>query len=266
MLRNLNSLLGHKIQATDGELGKVDEFYFDDMTWYIRYMVAETGGWLSGRKVLISTAALRAPDWKSKTFPVALTRKKVLKSPDIDTRKTVTRQHELELHKHYAWPLYWGEGFYAGGMSGGLLFPPTREEGENRPDAADSEAREETHLQSTRAVTGYRIHAADGAIGHVTDYIIDDGKWNILYLVADTGTWLPGRKVLVSPHWIECVDWETSEVFVDLTRDAIRKSPEFDPSQPVSVDYESALHDHYGRPKFETFVNRALASPRGKNR
>jgi len=265
MLRNINSLIGHKIQATDGELGKVDEFYFDDRTWDIRYMVVKTGSWLSERKVLIVPAAMKAPDWKSKTFPVALTREQVRNSPDIDTDKTVTRLHELELHKHYAWPLYWGEGFYAGSMSGGTLFPPTKEEEEKAIKKEQQAPPEEPHLQSTRGVTGYRIHAADGPIGHVEDFIADDLRWIIRYLVAGTGTLLPGRKVLVSPHWIERVDWDTSEVFADLTRAAIQASPEFDPAQPVSEDYESALYDHYGRPRFEN-AQKIPASHRGRKR
>ena len=266
MLRNINGLTGHKIHAADGEIGKVDDFLFDDETWDIRYMVADTGGWLSGRKVLIAPAALKVHDWRGRTFPVALTREQVRSSPDIDTEKTVTRQHELELHRHYAWPLYWGDGFYAGGMSGGTLFPPALEEDEEAK--GNGPTMEETHLQSTRAVAGYRLHAADGLIGHVEDYIIDDGKWLIRYLVAGTGNWLPGRKVLISPHWIERVDWETSEVFVDLTRLAVKASPGFDPSVPVSEDYESELYDHYGRPKFEeaALQNRKAMPPRKKTK
>lgn len=257
MLRNINSLTSHGILAADGEIGRVAEFFFDDRTWAIRYMVAETGGWLSGRKVLISPTALKRPDWGAKTFPVALTRAQVAGSPDIDTQKTVTRRHELELHAHYAWPLYWGDGFYAGSMSGGALFPPASGK-EELP--ADKQPAEETRLQSTRAVAGYRLHAADGPIGHVRDYIIDDEKWLIRYLVARTGNWLPGRQVLISPHWIERVDWETSEVFVDLTREAVKESPPFNPALPVSADYESDLYDHYGRPKFEDAVNRTAAT------
>ena len=246
MLRNINSLTGHRIQATDGEIGKVDEFYFDDQTWDIRYMVVDTGNWLAGRKVLISPAALRAPDWKAKTFPVALTRERVYNSPDIDTDAAVSRRHELELHKHYAWPIYWGDGFYAGSMSGGTLFPPVAGE-EEEQDADAERALAETHLQGTRGVTGYRLHAVDGPIGHVVDFIIDDEQWIIRYLVAATGAWLPGRKVLISPNWIESVDWETSEVFVDLSREAVKNSPVLDASKPVHVDYEGKLYDHYGR-------------------
>ncbi len=249
MLKNINGLLGHKLQAEDGELGSVDEFYFDDRTWDIRYLVADTGGWLGGRKVLIAPVALKAPDWDAKTFPVKLTREQVKNSPDIDTRKTVSRRHELELYKHYAWPLYWGESFYAGSASGAPMLPDPGLEEERKPEPIPPE---DAGLQGTRAVTGYKLHAADGVIGHVEDFIIDEEAWTIRYLVADTGLWLPGRKVIISPHWIERVDWGTSEVYVDLTREAVRQSPGFDPAVPVSEDYESALYDHYGRPKFET--------------
>lgn len=250
MLRNVNGLTGYRIHATDGELGKVAEFYFDDRDWRIRYLVVSTGGWLSGREVLISTAALKAPDWKSKTLPVALTLEQVRNSPDIDTKKTVTRRHELELHRHYTWPLYWGEGLYGSGMSGGMLIPTAGERERAVEDAPPArETDEEARLQSTRAVTGYGLHASDGPIGHVEDYIIDDEKWTIRYLVADAGIWLAGRKVLISPHWVGRVDWETSEIFVDLTREAVRNSPGVDPAVPVSEDYESRLYDHYGRPK-----------------
>ncbi len=267
MLRDINGLKGLTIHATDGELGEVDDFCFDDQTWNLRYLVVRTGGWLAKRKVLISTAALkREPDWRARALPVLLTREQVRNSPDIDADKTVTRLHELELHRHYAWPLYWGEGFYAGSMSGGTLFPENPEAEERAGATQDRETPPETHLQSTSAVTGYRLHAADGTIGHVENFIIDDAKWAIRYLVAGTGNWLPGRQVLVSPHWIESVDWETSEVFVDLTRLAIEASPQYDPSQPVSEDYEGELYDHYGRPKLERAAGRAPAAPRSGRR
>ena len=247
MLRNINSLIGHKIHATDGELGKVDEFYFGDKTWNIRYMVVETGNWLLGRKVLISPAALKAPDWGSKTFPVSLTREQVRNSPNIDTKKTVSRQHEIELQKYYAW----GESYYTGGMFGGAMFPQLSDEAQKPVTGASAQPKEDTHLRGTRAVTGYKLHAIDGTIGHVEDYMIDDGKWIIRYIVADAGLWLPGHKVLISPHWIKSVSWETSEVFVDLSQAGISNSPEFDASKPVNENYENVLYDHYGRPRLD---------------
>lgn len=250
MLRNINGLIGQAIQATDGELGKADEFYFDDRTWQIRYLVVDTGNWLAGRKVLISPAAFKRPDAGPGPFPVALTREQVRNSPDIDTKKTVSRQNELELHEYYSWPMYWGGGFYAGGMIPGVPAPVAFEE--TAEAAAAGQDKENPHLRGTGAVTGYGLHAADGPIGQVEDFITDISGWTIRYLVADVGLWLPGKKVLISPHWIERVAWETSEIFVNLSREAVRKSPEFDPAHPVSENYESVLFDHYGRPRLES--------------
>jgi sporulation protein YlmC with PRC-barrel domain len=248
MIRNINSLIGYKIHATDGELGKVDEFYFDNKSWNIRYMVVETGNWLLGRKVLISPAALKTPDWTSKVFPVALTREQVRNSPDIDTKKTVSRLHEIELQKHYTWPVYWDGAMNPGGMHGGVPFPALREETDKAEEEAPAQrAQEDPYLRGTRAVTGYRIHAMDGPIGHVEDYLVDDKNWNIRFLVVDIGVWLPGRKVLVSPDRIKSVNWGVSEVFTDLSRAAISTSPEFDPSKLLSEDYAGVLFRHYGK-------------------
>lgn len=253
MLRNVNSLVGYAIRATDGDLGKVDEFYFDDQTWTIRYLVAETGTWLSGRKVLLSPAALGEPDWKSETFGANLTMEQVRSSPDLDTAKTVSRQHEVDLSGHYAWPLYWGSELSTGGVFGTVpLGPLGYEKPEAKDLASDPDRHDDPHLRSTRSVAGHHLHATDGDLGQVEDYIIDDETWRVRFLVVNTGSWLPGRSVLISPHWITSVEWGESKVIVDLSREAIKGSPQFDPLQPVSVDYEGNLHDYYGRPARET--------------
>lgn len=249
MLRNVNGLVGYTIRATDGDLGAVREFYFGDQTWTIRYLVVETGSWLSGRKVLLSPAALSEADFESRTFRANLTMEQVRNSPDIDTAKPVSRQHEIDLSAHYAWPMYWGSGLSTGGMYG--VAPPSPlmvEESEADEEAAVAQDHDDPRLRSTRAVTGYHIHATDGDLGRVEDYIIDDETWHVRFLVVDTGNWLPGRSVLISPHWIKSVEWEEAKVIVDLSREEIKGSPEFDPYQPVSADYEGKLHDYYGRP------------------
>ena len=248
MLRNVNSLVGYAIRATDGDLWKVDEFYFDDQTWTIRYIVVETGTWLSGRKVLLSPVALGEHDWESRTFGANLTMEQVRNSPDIDTAKPVSRQHEVDLSWYYAWPMYWGSGFSMGGMYGTApLGPLIYEKTDTKDDASAPESHDDPHLRSTRSVAGCHIDATDGEIGHVEDYIIDDQSWMLRFLVVDTGNWLPGRRVLMSPHWIRRVEWGESKVIVDLSREAIERSPEFGPLQPVSADYEGKLHDYYGR-------------------
>lgn len=246
MQRSVNNLVGYTISAKDGELGKVNEFYFDDLTWSIRYLVVDTGNWLSERKVLIPHAALGITDWKSRTFQVNLTMEQVRNSPDIETEKTVSRQHEIELFNHYGLPVYWGNVFNDGPI-GMVPFAPiidkkTLKEEEN----SAKKLHDNPHLRSTKNVEGYHIHANDGDIGHVEDYIVDDEKWNLCFLIVDTHNWLPGRKVLISPRWINRIDWDESKVYVNLSQESIKNSPEFDPSQPIGKDYERELFNHYG--------------------
>ncbi len=124
MKRTIKNLMGFTMGATDGEIGKVKDFYFDDVTWTIRYLVVETGNWLSNRKVLISPEALLQVDWANETFPVNLTKEQIKKSPDVDTDQPVSRQHEMELYTHYPWTNYWGGGIWAGGMgTAGMMMP-----------------------------------------------------------------------------------------------------------------------------------------------
>ncbi len=244
MKRSVNSLVGYTIKAKDGELGKVSEFYFDDLTWSIRYLVVETGNWLNERKVLIPHSALGTTDWESKTFQVNLSMKQIRNSPDFESKKTVSRQHEIKLYTHYGLPVYWDSVFYDGvGM--GPYVPimetiPIKEEKKSAKKSPD-----DPHLRSTDKVEGYYIHANDGEIGHVEDYIVDDEKWKIRFLVVDTTNWLPGRKVLILPRWITRIDWGESKVYVNLSLESIKNSPEFDSSKPVDMIAERELLDHY---------------------
>jgi sporulation protein YlmC with PRC-barrel domain len=248
MLRNVKSLTGFTMGATDGEFGKVEEFYFDDESWTARYLVVKTGGWLFGRKVLISPVALEKPDLENKIFPVRLTMEQIKNSPDIDTEKPVSRQQEIDLHSHYEWPFHnsAGIGFYGGIGTMGMMDSRIPFEDMISEKYADDHLTD-PHLRGTREVTGYDIHAIDGTIGEVEDFIIDDETWAIRFMVVDTGTWLPGKKVLISPKWINKVNWAESSVDVDLSVDAVKDSPEYDPSLPIPEAYEVNLYIYYGR-------------------
>jgi hypothetical protein len=247
MLTNITFLKGLAIHATDGELGTVDEFYFDDETWAIRYLTVETGGWLGGRQVLISPFSILHTDWPAKRLDVALTKKQVQNSPDINTHQPVSRQHEAEYNLYYGYPYYWGGPY----MWGPAYYPgewataPT----ELMPDTTRGES-PDSHLRSTKAVTGYRIDATDGEIGHVDGFVLDDEAWAIRYIEVATRNWLPGKKVLVSPAWIERVSWMDSEVYIALSREAIESAPEYLRSRPLTREYENRLYAHYGRPPY----------------
>jgi hypothetical protein len=244
MLRSLKELQGYKALSLDGPIGNVHDFYLDDRIWGIRYLVVDLGGWLPGRKVLISPAALSQPDWEVQMFPLKLTKKEIESSPSIDIDKPISRQRQAELHRHYQWPMYW----HASGMpvAGGVIAQPdvaAEKEDEHTEEQGDP------RLRSTREVLGYHIQASDGEIGHVEDFIVEDTNWAINYIAVDTRNWLPGRKVLISPQWIEQIKWLERSVYIDLSQETIRNSPEYDPSTPVNREYEARLYDYYGRPK-----------------
>jgi hypothetical protein len=246
MLRSLDELRGYVLSGRDGEIGRSKDFLFDDALWVVRYMVADTGKWLPGRRVLISPVALGRSDWTNRRLAVDLTRESIKQSPSIERDAPVSRLYEKRLFRHYGWPIYWG----GGGVWGAYQLP--RELAAERPLAEipdDPDDPERSHLRSVKEVTGYRIQATDGEIGHVEDFIADDSTWAVLFMVVDTRNWLPGRKVLVAPHWIQSVDWAESTVGVEMTRQRVKESPVFDPSEPVNRDYVERLYDYYGRPR-----------------
>jgi hypothetical protein len=258
MLRSTNDLRGYTLRATDGEIGKVDDFLFDDEQWTIRYMVANTGGWLTGRLVLISPIVLGNVDWEAKTLAVKLTRTQVEQSPDIATDQPVSRQREQELAQYYGYFPYWGgAGLWGAGMVpyavGGPvvppLAPPAGTTATERALSSTAIEHGDQHLRSTREVAGYHIHARDGELGHVDDFIVDDETWAMRYMVIDTRNWWPGKHVLVAPQWIGAIDWDTSSVTVDLLRETIKQGPEYDPAM-LNRAYETALYRHYGRPAY----------------
>ena len=195
MQHNINRLIGFSMKATDGEIGKVEEFYFNDQTWAISYLIVKTGNFLSSRKVLISPVALLKSSWEPGIFATNLTKEQIRKSPDIDTDKPVSLQQEIELYGHYAWQRYGGSGFYAGGSVGVLNYNPIIDEKIiKEADSNDKRSNDNLHLRSTYRVTGYHIHATDGDVGHINDFIVDDQTWQFTYLVVDTHNWFGGKK------------------------------------------------------------------------
>jgi hypothetical protein len=242
MLRSLKTLQGYNIQAVDGEIGKVNGFFFDESTWTVRYLVADTGGWLFDRLALLSTARLGSPQWEDRVFAVRLTKEQVENSPPILADRPVSRQMEEKLSEFYGWPTYW-TGATAAVVSKAVA--KMEKKGLVRSDP---------HLRSTREVIGYDIHAVDGVIGHVEDFIVEDDTWAIRYMVVCTRDLQPGKSVLIAPAWVDKVGWLEQAVHVDLAQEAVRNSPEFDPSAPVNRACELRLYDYYGRPKYWTEV------------
>ena len=239
MLNKIKTLKGYTLNSLDGEIGKVKEFYFDDQHWAIRYLVADTGNWLTGRQVLISPYALSAMDKEKQHININLTRKKIEDSPSLNSDKPVSQQYEEAFFGYYGWPTYWN-GPYLWGAEPYII----RDRDQLR-NSILNEKPWDPHLRSTNAVTDHHIQAADGEIGHVEDFIIDDETWAIRYLIINTRNWWPGKKVLISPQWIQHISWEESKVFINVTCESIRQSPEYTEESLLTRDYETDLHHHY---------------------
>ena len=261
MLRHLKDLHGYALRATDGDIGTVKDFYFDDERWVVRYLVVETGSWLASRKVLVAPQALGTPDHDAQVLPVSITREQVRNSPDIDTDKPVSRQHEIDYLGYYGYPAYWDSvGVWGTGSLPGMLAPeigmaPSGVGGLEAEQAlaAERAARhrhDDPHLRSCKDVTGYHIKAQDGEIGHVQGWIVDEQSWALRYLVIDTSNWWIGHKVLVAPPWIREVSWSDRVVVTDMTREAIRHAPEWDAASPPDRAHEVDVHRHYDRPGY----------------
>jgi sporulation protein YlmC with PRC-barrel domain len=231
MLQSIKQLYGEKLGASDGEIGHVKDFYFDNQNWAVRYLVADTGTWLTSRQVLLSPHAFGGLDQAGKVLRVNLTRKQIENSPSIELHKPVSRQYEEEYYRYYGWPYYWqGDGLW--GMSGfPILESPATATPRGHPAPIDvKHKRSDAHLRSAQAVKGYHLQASDGIIGHVCDFMMDDESWVIRQLVVKTGHRFTGKEVLIPVSKVARISYEESTVFVNLTKEAVEQSSAHDVS------------------------------------
>ena len=225
MLRSIKESYGHKLEALDGEIGRLKSFYFDEQNWAVRYLIAETGTWLTSRQVLISPLALSNTSLAGGITKVNLTRKQIEDSPTLEWHKPVSRRFEEEYYRYYGWPCYWqGGGLW--GMSGFPILEPPAKPFPGKP-AALSDAqpeRADVRLWSTLAVNGYNIEASDGIIGHVCDFMFDARSWSIGQLVVKSGHRLSGKEMMIPTSAVGRIDYEGSTMFINLTGQAVEQS------------------------------------------
>ena len=258
MLRSLRDLEGYVISATDGSIGQVKDVYFDDKSWVVRYLIVDTGSWLSSRKVLISPIAIGQSNSGDRVLPASISREQVKNSPDIDTDKPVSRQHEMEYLGYYEYPYYWGgAGFWGAGVYPNAMLMGVGFAGSDAAhataQAAEARAAREAvrhqdddpHLRSGHAVMKYDIEASDGGVGHVQGLLIDEETWAIRYLIVNTSNWWVGHRVLIAPQWIKSVSWPDHSVMVNLTRQAVKDAPPYNSAVTLDREGESRLHKHY---------------------
>ena len=225
MLRDLNKILNCVVEGTDGTIGTVADIYFNDQTWKIHYVAANTGNWLQGRHVLISRESFLVPKWETASFPTLVKKSQVEESPKFEIDKPLTWQKEREICRYYQWSTF---------------FPVNESELKTFPGI----------LTSGNGLKDFSLLAVDGEIGKIINYIVDDTDWAVRYMVVDTSKWLAGKKVLVSPMWTKSIDWKERNIVVDLSQKQIKDSPEYDPTAPIERVYEITLYEHYGKPHY----------------
>jgi hypothetical protein len=246
MIRSAKHLKRFDVIATDGSIGTIHDFYFDDERWAVRYLVVDTGTWLPGRRVLISPYSVTRTEWGEQRVLLSITREQVKTSPGIDTDKPVSRQHEADYLAHYGYPYYWAHtGLWAAYPTPMLPSAIRREQFEATTAGAKRGAESgDSHLRSVAEVRHYLIRATDGDLGHVDDILIDDVSWAVRYFVLDTSNWWGGRHVLAAPSWITGIDWASKTVDVNVSRDAIKSAPPYDRAEHVDRQWEAAYHQH----------------------
>ncbi len=234
MLFKVKTLHNYTLHGLDKDIGKVKNVYFDDHRWGVRYLVVETGHWLTERQVLISPRSLVAVNEAEQTISVNLTRQQIEDSPDLGTDQPVSEQFENSYFSYYGWPSYW-DGFSLNmDLDNWQTYTQTPETWDPR-------------LRSMQNVVGYHIQAKDGSLGHVEDFIVDVDAWAVRYLIINTQNWWPGKKVLISPAWIESVSWKQSKIFVEHLRDTIKQAPEYKDITQLTRQAEHELHQYYDR-------------------
>ena len=232
MLQNIKQLYGNKLAADDGDIGHVKDFYFDDESWVVRYLVADTGSWLMDRLVLLTPHSFGKLDRDEKTLHVKLHKKKIQDSPSIESHKPVSRQYETDYYAYYGWPAYW-DGSAMWGIGGyPVILPPSKKEMELQKKFHH---RDDKHLRSMQEVIGYNIQSVDGEIGHVSSFLVDDRSWAIHELVIETGHWFSGKEILIPTGKVKRISYEEAKVFVSLTKADIQQTAENEVSQHIKT-------------------------------
>jgi hypothetical protein len=237
MLRSTKALEDARIHAIDGDIGHVEEFYFDDRNWQINYVVMNIGSWLHGKLVLLSPEAITAIEGDEQpVVQVGLTKEQVRRSLDAQAHRPLALQQPHDYYLYLGLPHYLNVAEH---QDPGYHF--------ERGRAAETDPDFDSHLRSSKIVGKYHIIAVDGEIGHLEGFIIDDETWTIRYAMADTRNWWPGKKVLLATEWIYWISWAESNAYVGFRRERIYNAPEFHSERPLTREFEAELHAYYNR-------------------
>jgi hypothetical protein len=263
MLFAVSGLEGCPVRASDGDVGIVKDFLFDDANWKIRWVAVGAGDWLPGRQLFIHPSAIapltlppkpRLPmmsQGEELELTVNLTREQIAAGPHSAEDEPVSRDMEALLYEYYGWDPYWGATHFGAAAS------PNAEQ-RIVADAAHRNAEAEIppvdgvdRLHSVVELKGYYVHATDGDIGHVENLLADDANWEIRYLVIATRNWWPGKVVQLAPYAVKDIDWFGEHIDMNVSRDQVRSAPAWDPLALADEASEGELHRHFGWPGYD---------------
>lgn len=218
MLRSLKKITGYTLQETDDIIGTCADFLFDDKSWVIRYMVADTGNWLIHNKVLITPNLLGESDWQTEKLQLKLTREQLEACPPLDLHAPISREYEILYHEHFEIPFYWMGADFREGMpnTNGAIDTVDNLPLDFDENTAD-EPSNEGQLRSAIEVMDYSVSTNNKNAGRVDDIIVDGNHWTIHHFSVDTGHIIPGRKISINTEWIDSINWEKQYVAIDST-------------------------------------------------
>ncbi len=243
MLRSLSEIIGYLVYSGQSRIGKCKDVIFDDQKWTTRYIDVDTGTWLPGRRVLLSPLSLQEPNHVNQIIKTSLMAKEIEEAPNLEDDAPVSKYWEDKYYSHFGWPPYY---------KGGALWGPTNTPRDLLIQLKEENSPEDNQrfLRSIREVNGYKLSCKEDEFGQVSDFIVDSQNWAIRYIVVETHRWIPGEKVLISPDWVENIDWPNRQMDFNLTKREIVNSPKFNSREPINKVYELQLYDYYGRPKY----------------
>jgi uncharacterized protein YrrD len=225
MLRKVEDVYGYSVRATDGDIGRVHDLYLDN-NWFIRYLGVDTGSWLAHRLLIISMHALGTPVWQDEVLPVMLSQSQVENSPELDPSQSLSRQQFLKLHQYYDWPtqdLERSLRMMPSPTNAPFSAPPPPDTGADLEDVnsrlgAIRTQTENLRLRSSRQMLGYQVMSKEEQIGLVEDLFFSEDDWLIQYILLDTHSWAPDRRVLIPSRSIEGINWSAMKIYADITR------------------------------------------------
>jgi hypothetical protein len=233
----VKEMFGWAVEASDGRIGWVRDVYLEDRHWTIRHVVVDTLHRLGGRRVLLPPQAIEHVDRARRVLQTPLTGRQVSLRPSSDVARPVSGQHGLALGRYYRFPSY--VAFVGAAV---VLAPAILD--------CTLDAHYDRHLRSVRAIRGYHVHATDGDVGRVADFLLVNGEWETGHMALSIGLWWPARTVLVPVGWIAEVSWGAGTVEVSLPAEAIRLAPEYDSTVGLPHEYEERLDGYYGPAPF----------------